>query len=425
MGVPFSFLHAADLHLDSPFRGLAGVPEPVRRRLVESTFAALRRLTEVILSGEVDFVVLAGDLYDTADRPLRAQLRFRREVERWAEAGVQTFIVHGNHDPLGGWQARLDWPASVHVFGSAEVECKPAYRRDGGLAAFVYGISYQEAAVRDNLAGGFVRRGDAPFHLAVLHANADGDPRHDNYAPCRVSDLAAAGFDYWALGHVHEGRVLHEYPHIVYPGCTQGRHFRETGKKGAFLVRVSASGAVEPSFVETWDVLWLEETVTIEGAEREEDLRRRLLEAAERARAAAAGKPCVLRIAVEGRGPLHGRLQAPGEREGWLDMLREWLGPPEEGDDWVWVGELSVRTGPERDLRSALGEESFAGELARLAMRAAEDPSAARELLDEALKDIRLQQRVRDWLASRSDEERAAWILRGAEAALWRLGDGD
>jgi len=425
MAGPFCFLHAADLHLDSPFRGLADVPETVRRRLRESTFAALRRLTETVLSRDVDFVVLAGDLYDAADRPLRAQLRFRREVERWAEAGVQTFIVHGNHDPLGGWQARLDWPKSVHVFGSQGVECKPAYRRSGELAAFVYGISYREAAVRDNLAAGFARRGEAPFHLAVLHANADGDPRHDNYAPCRLADLAAAGFDYWALGHVHESRMLHEYPHIAYSGCTQGRHFRETGKKGAWLVRVSASGAVEPSFVETWDVLWLEESVSIEGAEREEELRDRLLAAAERARAAADGRPCVLRVAVEGRGPLHGRLQVPGEREGWLDMLREWLGPPDDRDDWVWAGELIVRTGSERDWRAALAEEGFAGELARMAMRTAEDPAAARELLDDALKDILLQPRVRDWLAGRSDAERAEWILRGAEAALWRLGDGD
>lgn len=425
MGVPFCFLHAADLHLDSPFRGLAGVPEAVRRRLRESTFAALERLTETVLREGVDFVVLAGDLYDHEDRSLRAQLRFRRTVEAWAEAGVQTFVAHGNHDPRGGWQARLDWPESVHVFGCEEVECRPAYRRSGELAAFVYGVSYREAAVRDNLAARFRKREGAPFHLAVLHANVDGDPRHDNYAPCSLGELAAAGFDYWALGHVHERRVLREYPHVVYPGNTQGRHFREKGARGAYVVHVSATGEIRLTFVETSDVVWLEQSVSIAGAEREQELRERLLEAAERARAEAGGRPCVLRLRLEGRGPLHERLQETGVREEWLAELREWLGSPDERDDWVWAGDLVVRTGPERDWQAELGADGFTGELARLAARAADDPAAARELLDDALASIRLQPLVREWLARRSDAERADWIRRGAETAVWLLKAGE
>ncbi|RIE00640.1 metallophosphoesterase family protein [Cohnella faecalis] len=230
-GVSFTFIHAADLHLDSPFRGLDRADGAVRDRLRESTFAALRRLTALAKREKADFVVLAGDLYDASDRSLKAQLRLQRELEELTREGIGIFVVHGNHDPESGRQAKLALPEGVHVFGSDEVECFPAFRRDGRLAAHVYGISYPTPSVSDNLALRFRKREGAPFHLALLHGNVDGQPGHDNYAPCKLSELTAAGFDYWALGHVHDRRTVHEYPHVVYPGNLQGRSIRETGRK--------------------------------------------------------------------------------------------------------------------------------------------------------------------------------------------------
>jgi DNA repair exonuclease SbcCD nuclease subunit len=423
--VPFAFVHAADLHLDSPFKGLSGVPDAVRQRLRESAFASMQRVVDTARREHADFVVLAGDLYDSADRSLRAQLRLKRMLEELAEDGIGVFAVHGNHDPESGRQAMLDWPGSVHIFGSSSVGCVPAYRRDGKLAAYVYGISYAHAAVTENLALRFVKREGAPFHLAVLHGNVDGIPGHDPYAPCRLAELTAAGFDYWALGHVHDRRVLHEYPHVVYPGNIQGRSMRETGPKGAYLVRVSETGQVSLDFKDTADVLWQEAEVRIDGVSREQDLMERLLSAAQQARAEASGRPVVLRFRLEGRGAIHEKLLEAAAAEEWLEELREILGPPEERDDWVWADSLVVRTFGETDWERLAEEDGFLGELTRLGLRTAGSPESARLLIEEALASLRRQPRIREWLSNLDDGQCAELVRRGLETAVSMLRDDE
>ncbi|WP_276352688.1 metallophosphoesterase family protein [Cohnella caldifontis] len=423
MKVPFTFVHAADLHLDSPFKGLARVPETVRERLRESTFASFRNVLQAARNEKADFVVLAGDLYDTADRSLRAQLRLQRMFSELGEEGIGVFVVHGNHDPESGAQARLDWPANVHAFGSAAVEHKPAYRRDGRLAAYIYGISFPTPAVSDNLAARFVRKEGAPFHLALLHANVDGDPAHDNYAPCRLQELVSAGFDYWALGHVHDRRLLHEYPHVAYPGNIQGRSIRETGPKGASVVRVSETGEIRIDFRDTADVLWRETAVTIEGAEREQQLKERLLQAAEEARAEARGRPVVLRLRLEGRGSLHDALIRDSMAEEWLEELREWIGSPDDRDDWVWAESISVRTSSASDPARYADEDGFLGELVRRGLRASEHPEKSQALIREALDTLRKQPQIRAWADAMGEAERSELIRRAMETAAALLRD--
>jgi len=426
MGVPFTFVHAADLHLDSPFKGLSKAPQAVRERLRESTFASFRRIADMAIREGADFVVLAGDLYDRADRSLRAQLRLQRMLTELAEgAGIGVFAVHGNHDPLSGRQARLDWPAGVRVFGSEAVECAEARTRSGALAAHIYGISYGTSAVTDNLALQFARREGAPFHLALLHANVDGDPGYDNYAPCRLSDLTAAGFDYWALGHVHDRRTPHTYPHVVYPGNIQGRSIRETGPKGAYLVQVAESGEIKISFRDTADVLWREVAVSIAGAEREQQLKERLLSAAEAARGEAGGRPVVLRLRLEGRGELHDDLLQESLADEWLEQLREWLGEPEDRDDWVWPESIAVRTAGLADLTPLASEEGFLGELVRRGLRAAAEPDGNRALAQEALEPLRSQPALREWISSLGEEDLAALTGRSLDLAVSMLRDDE
>ena len=328
---PFRFIHAADLHLGSPCKGLANAPEHVRRGLAEAEFAALRRLTEAALRHEADFVVLAGDLFDAADRSLRAQAALHRAFGRLAAAGVQVFAIHGNHDPLGDGRAPFDTPEGVHIFGAgAPAEHRPACRRDGKPAAFIYGISYDRRAVTDNLAIRYRPAAGADFHIALLHANVGGDPDHDAYAPCGLSDLVGAGFQYWALGHIHRRRVLHEYPHVVYPGNLQGRHPGETGAKGCWLVDVDASGGVRMTFLPLDEVRWLTCRVSIEAIADEERLLERIEESALRAAASAEGRSVMLEVVLEGRGPLHRRLEAGGAEE-LLAALRDRLEEPASG----------------------------------------------------------------------------------------------
>lgn len=416
MTVPFTFIHAADLHLDSPFKSLAKAPEAVRERLREATFAALGRLVDAAIREKADFIVLSGDLYDAADRSLRAQLRLQRALTELTEHGIEVFAVHGNHDPESGRQAKLDAPPGLFVFGSDEVRSMPAHTRGGEVAALVYGISYPTAAVTDNLASRFVKQEGAAFHIAVLHANVDGDPSHDNYAPCRLEELVGSGFDYWALGHVHHRRLLHEYPHVVYPGNLQGRSIRETEGKGAYVVNVSASGSVEMEFLDVADVLWQEAVVSIEGLEREQELKERLLRAVDELRSSSSGRPVVARLRVEGRGPLHERLLEPEVADEWLAELRDWVGVPEaSGGDWLWPEAISVRTGSLLRLEAGAEEEGFVGELLRIGLEAAVDDDRSADLFKESLESLRKQPALRGWIDSRTREERAEWIRQAME----------
>lgn len=400
---PFRFIHAADLHLGSPFKGLAGAPEAVRRGLAEAEFGALRRLTDMALREEADFVVIAGDLFDSADRSLRAQAALHRSWSRLAAAGAQVFAIHGNHDPLGLERARFELPEGVHIFGAGgNAEHRPAYRRDGKPAAFVYGISYDRRAVTDNLVPGYRPAPGADFHIALLHANVDGDPDHDAYAPCRLSDLLGAGFQYWALGHIHGRRVLHEYPHVVYPGNLQGRHAGETGAKGCYIVDVDASGGLRLTFMPLDEVRWLACRVSIEGIADEERLLEQMEESVYGAAASADGRSVMLEMVIGGRGPLHRRLESRNVDE-LLAALRERLGEPAAGDGagWVWVHRLTVRTAPDLDLDRLAGEDSFAGEALRLARRLAADPDGREALLKEALEPMTRNARLRRLLDSR------------------------
>jgi DNA repair exonuclease SbcCD nuclease subunit len=398
---PFRFIHAADLHLGSPFKGLAGAPEHVRRGLAEAELAALRRLTEAALEREADFVVFAGDLFDSADRSLRAQAALHRAWSRLASAGVQVFAVHGNHDPLGDGRARFVLPEGVHVFGADGVaEHRPAYRRDGKPAAFVYGVSYDRRAVTDNLVPRYRPAEGADFHIALLHANVDGDPDHDAYAPCRLGELVGTGFQYWALGHVHSRRVLHEYPHVVYPGNPQGRHAGETGAKGCYVVDVDASGGVRLTFLPLDEVRWLACRVDIGGVADEERLLGRMEESAAASAASADGRPVMLEVVLEGRGPLHRRLEARRADE-LLAALRDRLEGMPAGDGWIWAHRLTIRTAPELDLDRLAEEDNFAGEAVRLARRLAADPAGREALLSEALEPMMRNPRLRRLLESR------------------------
>jgi len=421
VAVPFTFLHAADLHLDSPFRGLARVPKAVRERLKESTFASFEKLALLARREKVDFVVLSGDLYDAADRSLRAQLRMQKLLAELAEDGIRTFIVHGNHDPENGWQAKLDYPEEVVVFGSSRVEHRPVHNRNGELIAYVYGISYPEAAVRDNLASGFEPIPGAPFHLAVLHANVDGDMAHDNYAPCRLAELSEKGFHYWALGHVHHRRVLREFPHVVYPGNIQGRSLKETGPKGAYLVRVSETGDVSLEFRDTADVIWMVKQVSIEGIESEQELKSRLELTMSEAAREAGERPAVLRLRLEGEGVMHDGLQSETIVAEWLESLREWYGSPDERDRWVWLDSLEIRTRPAVIGADPAEGDGFLAELLRQAEAAERDSLQGQRLLDEALAPALRHSKLREWKASLDDERRSQLIGQAARLAVLLL----
>ncbi|HAQ06014.1 MAG TPA: DNA repair exonuclease [Bacillus bacterium] len=254
------FIHTADLHLDSPMVGLRHLPKIIFDRLQESTFIALRNITDAAIQHEVDFIVIAGDIYDEEDRSIRAQAVFRNEMNRLADKGIKAFVIHGNHDYLGGNRIQIDFPENVFFF-KEQLETA-AFIKSEGTVVHLYGFSYPERHVTERWIEQYGITPGADFHIGLLHGHFEGASDHGKYAPFRLSELLDKGYDYWALGHIHKRALLCEQPPVVYPGNPQGRNRKEQGDKGAYIVSLSESGS-EITFFETADIIW--EEIVIDG----------------------------------------------------------------------------------------------------------------------------------------------------------------
>ncbi|MGO4109982.1 metallophosphoesterase family protein [Paenibacillus sp. YAF4_2] len=416
MTIPFRFIHAADLHLDSPFRGMSKVPNELKEKLMASTFGALRRLTETAIQEQVDFIVLSGDLYDEADRSLKAQLLLLKEWERLQKHGIAVFVIHGNHDPLNGARADLKLPSNVTQFGSDQMEYRPAYCRNGELAAFVYGMSYARRHVTENLAAGYFPQSDAPFHIAMLHGNVNGDEAHDPYAPCSLEELLGKGFDYWALGHIHTRKVLHEYPHVVYPGNIQGRNPRETGARGCYIVEVSAAHAVQMTFVPLDEVRWLEAELSIAGLDTEQDLLMRLEDTAEQLSLESSGQAIMARLQLKGQGPLHHKLIDPVIIRTLLEQLQD-----SHFTHGVWIYAIEAGTTANIELSVLQEEDSFTGELYRLTKRLEADREAWNKEAAAAVVTLAGHAKLGRILREQWDELPERWLEQARELTLGML----
>ena len=162
------------------------------------------------------------------------------------------YLLHGNHDAESVITKRLDLPPNVHVFGASN----PSTFELEEYGVALHGQSYPERAVLDNLVPGYPEPIPRAFNVGVLHSALAGAKGHEPYAPCTLADLVGKGYAYWALGHVHQREVLHEHPHVVFPGNLQGRHIRETGPKGASLVTVRDHEVAEIEHVALDVVRW-------------------------------------------------------------------------------------------------------------------------------------------------------------------------
>ncbi len=275
-----TFIHAADLHLDAPFAGLTAASDRIGRALAEATYEAFRRVVDTAIAREVDFVVIAGDAYNSSDKSLRAQLRFKEQMVRLDAAGIEVFVVQGNHDPANGWSAGLPLPANVTVFPSDRVG-RAEVVRDGELVAAVYGRSFAKRDVTENLSLGYRREAADPVAIGVLHTNVGSNAEYEMYAPSTLDDLRAGGMDYWALGHIHKQEVLAENPWVVYAGSPQGINPKETGPHGCFVVSIAPGGAVSLEHVETASVAWAQVVVDASEADDLDAVRSLLTDACE------------------------------------------------------------------------------------------------------------------------------------------------
>ena len=369
----FRFVHAADLHLDKPFRRLAHVPTPLYRQLQKAPLEAFERLVDFCIRENVDFVCLSGDLYELEKGRLEGPLALQKGLWRLHHAGIHAFLIRGNHDPDDGRHPQLEWPPTAHWFSSRQVEAVPFYK-EGREVARVYGFSYPAAEFRENVARQFRRDADAPFSVAMLHTNVDGIGGHENYAPSRLGELSASGMDYWALGHIHQRKVVRESPWVVYPGNIQARRMRETGEKGGYLVEVEDGRVSRLTFVPFSPVVCRSWTVDVSDIGSEEALLARLRKTLHAVRppsmdVAFQGQPdfgvqpsdkgtiTVVRLELAGTTKMSARLQRVGVLDDLAALLNEENGWFQAADDamppgGVWVADIVNRTMPPLNLDS-------------------------------------------------------------------------
>jgi DNA repair exonuclease SbcCD nuclease subunit len=361
----FRFVHAADLHLDTPFEGIGRVAPVVADSLRDASLEAWDALVRLAIECEAAFLLLAGDIYDGAQRGVRAQLRFGRGLDQLSSRGIQTFIVHGNHDPLDGWSAVRRWPEGVTIFGSTDVKTVPVMR-DGRPLATIHGVSYGQRDVRENLALRFARNSEPGLHIGLLHCNVGASVEHAPYSPCSIEDLRRAGMDYWALGHRHRHEVLSaSRPVAVYPGCLQGRSTRpaDFGAKGAVVVEADADGIKSMVLTPLDRVRFVRFDLDISALEDVTAIHRLLSRKAEELRREHDGRGLLLRAHLGGRGPSHRDLQRPDAIAG---LLRE-LGRGVEGlQPFVWWEGIRDETRMIQDLDAIRLRGDFSAQVLRL-----------------------------------------------------------
>jgi DNA repair protein SbcD/Mre11 len=251
MKMSFSFIHAADIHLDSPLTGLEQYEGAPVDKIRSATRDAFENLVETAIEKQVSFIIIAGDLYDGDWKDYNTGLFFANQMVRLQKEKIKVFLIRGNHDAASLISKELKLPDNVIEFPTNQAETYVF--EEIGVA--IHGQGFASRSVEENLAKNYPRRKDGYLNIGILHTSATGREGHENYAPCSMDDLKEKGYDYWALGHIHLRELLHPHdPVILVPGNIQGRHIKETGDKGCTLVMVEDGAIISLSHL-SLDVL--------------------------------------------------------------------------------------------------------------------------------------------------------------------------
>lgn len=416
------FLHAADLHIDSPLRGLNRFEGAPVARLRGATRQALTRLVDLAIDEKVDFVLIAGDLYDRDWQDFHTGLFVREQMVRLGRAGVKVFIVQGNHDAQGVISRQLPWPDNVKVFSSRSAE---TVRLDDVRVA-IHGHSFPDREVPEDLVPGYPMAVPGYLNIGLLHTSLTGAEGHDTYAPTSLDTLRSKGYDYWALGHVHARQVVCDEPRVVYPGNLQGRHARETGPKGCELVSV-AGGKLDTTFVPLDVVRWHQIDVMLNPSHSLDALPQLVGEALRAAVASASGERLhAVRVLLMGESPLHlHEARQPGTLAAAVQAAAQDL---IEADVWIEKVQLALRSPVDR---GQLAQRTDAlGELVRWVDDLAAEPQALMSFAQPVLADVldKLPAELRQALALKreaaddvpqwDDADAMLALLKDAEATL-------
>lgn len=369
------FLHAADIHIDSPLRGLSRYEGAPAARIRSATRLAFENLVQLAIDESVDFVVLAGDLFDGQWPDMQTGLWTARQFRRLQEVSIPIYLLRGNHDAASVIQHDLRWPDNVHCFPDDSPHTFELSR----LQVALHGQGFAERETREDLVHQYPAPIEGAFNIGVLHTSLSGTADHDVYAPTHEEILVGKRYDYWALGHIHQRRVVRETPHIVYSGNTQGRHIRETGPKGCYLVEVMDRRVIQLQFVPTDAIRWLLLNVDLEEDMDTSSIVDCIREALADARVSFEGRFHAVRIVVRGRSAVHEELADSGVRGELVQRVRYELGA---WDDELWVEKILFETEPRVDLQQLRESAGPLGDLLREIARLERDPDRLASLTE-------------------------------------------
>lgn len=409
------FIHCADLHLDSPLRGLERYEGAPAQDMREATRRSFTNVIDLALEREVDFVLIAGDIFDGDWLDFNTGLFFANQLRRLSDADVRAFIVRGNHDALSKISKAVTLPKNVHVFKSN----KPTTILDENLGFAIHGQSFATGVVTDDLAAQYPDVHSGLLNIGLLHTALAGREGHESYAPTTPERLAGKGYHYWALGHVHTRETVRQHPWIVFPGNTQGRHAREVGPKGCMVVEGDADEGIRSvEFVATDVARWQHLTIDATDVANLDDLQAAVQQAVRGAVLESGDRLLALRLSVGGRTPLHGKLA--GSPESFRAEACAWLNEASGGTAWLEKIKLSVSA--PMDLAALATRDDPFGILLRRLDELAADPEGLARLAESALSELEqkipAELRERDALLKPLSEEVRAEALASARERL-------
>ncbi len=331
------FIHAADLHLDSPLRGLTKYEGAPVEQMQTATRRAFVNLIDFAIQQTVDFVLFAGDLYDVDWKDYNTGLFFNQQMARLREVDIPVFIIYGNHDADNVITKKLTLPNNVEEFSSQQSETVLLEK----LRVAIHGQSFATKAVTEDLSQHYPSPIEGYFNIGLLHTALNGRENHASYAPCSLNNLQSHGYDYWALGHVHTYEVLSENPWIVFPGNLQGRHVKETGEKGCVLVDVTNEKVTltrQTFDVLRWEICTLDLCELNNMEEVLDQVRTQILNYLP----ANSEQLVALRFKLEGASELHTQIHSHSER--WINEIRAVAA--DVGSQQVWVEKICLNTQP-------------------------------------------------------------------------------
>ena len=341
----FKFIHTADLHLDSPLRGLEAREDAPAEKIRGATRLALENIVGVAIDEKIDFMLIAGDIYDGDWEDYSTGLFFRAQMVKLKNKGIPVYLISGNHDAASVISRTLKLPDNVHSFSTD----RPESMAIPELPVTLHGRGFSKKAEPGNMVKDYPEAVRGRFNIGLLHTSLNGREGHDTYAPCTVQDLCSKGYDYWALGHIHKEEVVCENPWIVYPGNSQGRHIGETGRRGCRMVTVNKTLRVES--VEWWStdvVRWEDIGVDLTGCVEEQEALDRIGTALGCALQGAEDLLVAARIRLAGSTSLHGSIHK--EAEHWeANILAQ---AQDHGEDALWIEKIRNLTKPTYDLKA-------------------------------------------------------------------------